>query len=49
MSASIEHHGFMGGSLSWGIMGSVTRIPAGFTYATVMYYCDGGINEVSAY
>ena len=46
MAASIQHHGLVGGSISWGIMGSVTQIPSEYSYATVMYYGPNGINEV---
>ena len=33
-------------TVSWGIMGSVSEIPADFTYWTIMYLSKDGINSV---
>ena len=33
-------------AISWGIMGDVNEIPAGFQYDTILMYSDQGINQV---
>ena len=48
MASSLWHTGKPGGSVCWGIMGGVNKIPVNFTYSTLMVF-DGGINKVSSY
>ncbi|XP_064616875.1 uncharacterized protein LOC135480876 [Liolophura sinensis] len=45
MAASNWHDGVLGGSVYWGIMGDVDRVPAGFTMETIVYYGNAGINK----
>ena len=47
MESSIRHQGLFGGILSWGIMGSLTSLPSGYSNSISMYYSASGINEVS--
>ena len=46
MAASTQHEPLIGGTMSWGILGSVTSIPRGFVLKTILYYGDQGINKV---
>ena len=46
MSASLWHN-HQDKAISWGIMGDVKEIPAGFQYDTMLMYGDQGINQVS--
>ena len=34
-------------TVSWGIMGDVNYVPAGYTMETVVFYSSEGINRVS--
>ena len=45
MAASLWHNQ-QDGDISWGIMGDVNEIPAGFQYDTILVYSDQGINQV---
>ena len=46
MSTSSQHEGFSGGNMTWGVLGSVTEIPAGHVCKVIVYYSNGGINQV---
>lgn len=47
MAASNWHDGVIGGSVYWGIMGSIDQVPAGFSMETIVYFGNDGINKVS--
>lgn len=46
MAASTQHEPLIGGTMSWGILGSMTSVPRGFVLKTILYYGDQGINKV---
>ncbi len=48
MSGVTEHETVIGGILTWGIMGSVERIPKDFVHTTAIYIGYSGINEVNS-
>jgi hypothetical protein len=45
MSASMEHNIFIGGSLSFGVMGGVNTIPENYSVDFIVYYGSEGINK----
>lgn len=45
MASSSWHDSKKGGTVYWGIMGGVDKVPANYTYSTIIYYAEG-INKV---
>ncbi|CAF1562476.1 unnamed protein product, partial [Didymodactylos carnosus] len=45
MSTSMSHRGFRGGSIEFGIMGSIDPIPSNYSNSFIVYYGNKGIND----
>ena len=45
MSTSVSHDSTKN-TVSWGVMGNASSVPAGFSSWTIMYYSNKGINDV---
>ena len=46
MATSMKHNQFLGGSLSYGIMGGIDEVPADYSADFLVFYSDKGINKV---
>ncbi|CAF1132035.1 unnamed protein product, partial [Didymodactylos carnosus] len=45
MSTSLSHRGMAGGSIEFGVMGSIDPIPSNYTNSFIIYYGNNGIND----